>query len=200
MTSRRFTGEEADERSIGANIKSLRTLKKLTLQDLADRTGLTKGYLSKVERSEKAPPYGTLNRIAGALESEVTAILSASLPVVDDSHIVIGRKAEEQLLCETNEVTGYDYVVLAGEKRGKNMEPFLIHPPFAMQKMYEHEGEEFAYVLEGTLEFHYGGAVYTLHAGDHAYYDSRIPHSGKSVGQRKAKLLVVIYFYKRNRQ
>ncbi|MFP4348264.1 MAG: helix-turn-helix domain-containing protein [Thermodesulfobacteriota bacterium] len=49
-----------NEKIISRNIQKLRKRQKLTLQDLADRTGLTKGYLSRVERSEKAPPYSTL--------------------------------------------------------------------------------------------------------------------------------------------
>ena len=59
---------------------------------------------------------------------------------------------------------------------------------------------EFIYVLEGTMELKYGGEVYTMHEGDHTYFDSRIPHTGRSVGDKRAKLMVVIYFYKRNRQ
>ena len=55
-----------DEKIICRNIKKLRKQNHLTLENLASLTGLTKGYLSKVERSQKAPPYSTLNKIAGA--------------------------------------------------------------------------------------------------------------------------------------
>ncbi|MCG8683937.1 MAG: cupin domain-containing protein, partial [Desulfobacterales bacterium] len=62
-----------------------------------------------------------------------------------------------------------------------------------------HEGEESIYVIDGQLEFHYGDEVYLLNKGDNIYFDSIIPHVGKSISDEKAKLLVVIYFYKRNR-
>ena len=55
------------EQLITKNISNLRKQKGITLQELAEMTGLTKGYLSKIERSEKAPPYSTVNRIAIAL-------------------------------------------------------------------------------------------------------------------------------------
>ena len=189
-----------DEKAIATNIKKLRKQKKLTLQDLADRTGLTKGYLSKVERSEKAPPYSTLNKIAGALGIEVTSVLRRDFEPLQDARIALGKKGDERVIRETSQFSGYDYIVLASGKPGKNMEPFIIYAPFEITKMYEHEGEEFIYVMEGRLEFVYGKTTYRMEAGDHVYFDSCTPHSGRSIGEQKAKLMVVIYFYKRNRQ
>ena len=58
------------EEIIASNIGSLRKKRKMTLDKLAELTGLTKGYLSKIERSKKAPPYSTLNKIAIALGVE----------------------------------------------------------------------------------------------------------------------------------
>ena len=60
------------------------------------------------------------------------------------------------------------------------------------------EGEEFIYVMDGRLEFCYGDDTYILNPGDNIYFDSIVPHVGKSLGDNKSKLLVVIYFYKRN--
>jgi quercetin dioxygenase-like cupin family protein len=54
--------------------------------------------------------------------------------------------------------------------------------------------------MEGTLEFLYGEDTYILEQGDNIYFDSCITHACKSLGDKKARLLVVIYFYKRNRQ
>ncbi len=189
-----------DEKSISSNIKKFRLQKKITLQELADRTGLTKGYLSKVERSEKAPPYSTLNRIAGALGIEVTAVLEKDIAPLHDTKLSFGKRENNQLIRETSDFAGYDYIVLGADKPGKNMEPFIIYAPFEIARMYEHEGEEFFYIMEGRLEFIYGDKTYTMETGDHVYFDSRTPHSGRSLGDKKAKLMVVIYFYKRNRQ
>lgn len=188
-----------DEQRITRNIKKLRTRKKLTLQELAARTGLTKGYLSKVERSEKAPPYSTLTRIAGALGMEVTTILSEDIQPPEESRFCLSRAEGRKIIRETDQFSGYDYEVLAESKPGKNMEPFIIHAPWKIRKMYTHEGEEMIHILEGTLEFLYGEETFILRPGDNIYFDSCIPHSGKSRGDQKAKLLVVIYFYRRNR-
>ncbi len=189
-----------DEKLICSNIKKLRTQKKVTLEALSKRTGLTKGYLSKVERSEKAPPYSTLSKIAGALGVEVTTILSKNIDPPTDVRLCLSRGKHRKVIKETSQFSGYDYEVLAENKPGKNMEPFIIHAPREITKMYSHEGEEFIYVMDGNLELIYGDKTYVLETGDNVYFDACVPHSGKSLGDKKAMLLVVIYFYKRNRQ
>lgn len=188
-----------DEKSISEGIKKFRIARQLTLQELADRTGLTKGYLSKVERSKKVPPYSTLSRIAAAMDIELTSLLSGDASPVKDVRLFLSRKEKRPMIRETDLFAGYDYEPLAEGKPGKNMEPFIIHAPFNITRTYTHEGEESIYVLDGQLEFHYGEEVHILNGGDNVYFDSIVPHVGKSLGQSKAKLLVVIYFYKRNR-
>lgn len=186
-----------DEKNISESIKKLRIASKLTLQDLADRTGLTKGYLSKVERSRKAPPYSTLTKIAAALDTEITALLTGDAASVADVKLFVSRAANRPVFRETGQVAGYDYELLAEGKPGKNMEPFIIYAPFDVTRTYSHEGEESIFVLDGTLEFFYGDDTLVLGAGDNIYFDSVVPHVGRSVGKPKAKLLVTIYFYKR---
>lgn len=189
-----------DEKIICKNIKKLRKQNNLTLEKLAILTGLTKGYLSKVERSEKAPPYSTLTKIAGALGVEMTTMLSKNIEPLTDVRLCLSRGKNQKIIKETSQFSGYDYEILAENKPGKNMEPFIIHAPWEIRKMYSHEGEEFMYIMEGSLEFLYGEKTYVLEKGDNVYFDSCVPHSGKSLGDKKARLLVVIYFYKRNRQ
>jgi transcriptional regulator with XRE-family HTH domain len=187
-----------DEKIICKNIKKLRKKNNLTLEKLADLTGLTKGYLSKVERSEKAPPYSTLNKIAGALGLEVTSIFEKDIEPLDDIRISVQKKDKGPII-KASTLSGYDYEVLGANKPGKNMEPFIIYSPYEITKMYSHEGEEFIYVMDGCIEFLYGDETYILESGDNVYFDSCVPHAGKSIGEKKAKLMVVIYFYKRNR-
>ncbi len=189
-----------DEKTICKNIKKLRKQNNFTLEKLATLTGLTKGYLSKVERSEKAPPYSTLNKIAGAMGLEVTNILGKGIGARNNVTFTFQKGNEGNIINATSQLSGYDYEVLGADKPGKNMEPFIIYSPFNIKKMYSHEGEEFIYILDGTLEFIYGEEKFIMEPGDNVYFDSCVPHGGKSIGDKKAKLLVIIYFYKRNRQ
>jgi transcriptional regulator with XRE-family HTH domain len=187
---------------IAENIKTLRKQKKITLQDLADLTGLTKGYLSKIERSKKAPPYSTLNKIAIALGVDAAFLLGERLDKSNDSRISFTKKNRGKSVSMMSSLSegslyGYAYEALASDKPGKNMEPYIIEPAFGEEAIFQHEGEEFMYVLEGTHEFIYDGEKYLMKEGDSVYFDATVPHTGRSVGKKKAKLLAVMYNYKR---
>lgn len=186
-----------DERSIARNIKTLRLNKKMSLDELSKLTDLTKGYLSKIERSNKAPPLSTLNKIALTLGVDVTFLMKEDTEKVKDTKLTIVRKDKGKKVITKGALYGYEYEAIAYNKQGKNMEPFIITPALDKEVIFQHDGEEFMYVLEGTHEFTYDGRKYILKKGDSIYFDSRIPHSGRSLGNKKAKILTVIYSYKR---
>lgn len=190
------------EALITKNIKELRKQKKITLQELADLTGLTKGYLSKIERAKKAPPYSTLNKIAIALDVDAASLLEINFDQSRDKRISFTRKHDRKRIEQLGSVAdgslyGYRYEALAFDKQGKNMEPYIIEPAFEDEAIFKHEGEEFMLVLEGKHEFIYDGETYIMEEGDSVYFDAAIPHTGKSLGEKKAKLLAVLFNYKR---
>lgn len=184
-----------NEERIAQRIKTIRNARKLTLQDLADQTGLTKGYLSKIERSKKAPPFSTITRIANALEVEVSYLFQDNGDPEDDPRITFTKKGRGDSVKTGGALYGYGYEALAAGKPGKNMIPYIIEPAEEETGIFQHEGEEFIYVLEGRHEFTYDGKTYLMEAGDSVYFDSGVPHSGRSIGH--ARLLAVLFNYKR---
>lgn len=186
-----------DEKQIVRNIKNLRLTKKVSLGQFAILAGLTKSYVSKIEKSEKAPPLSTLSKIADALDTDVSFLLADDTEAAKDMRLCIVRKEESKRVASRGTLYGYHYEALAYKKIGKNMEPYIIIPAFQEKGVFSHEGEEFMYVLEGTHEFIYDGKRYLLHKGDSIYFDSIVPHSGRTVGKKRAKLLGVMYSYKR---
>jgi transcriptional regulator with XRE-family HTH domain len=186
-----------DEESISANIKTLRIKKKMSLGELAKLTGLTRSYLSKVERSHRAPPLSTLNKIAVTLGVSLTFFLQEDTEKVEDSKLIIVRNGGGKKVITKGTLYGYEYEAIAHNKPGKNMEPFIIRPTTGREGTFKHEGEEFMYVLEGAHEFKYDGKKYIMKKGDSVYFDSGVPHSGRSLGGKKAKVLSIIYSYKR---
>ena len=185
------------EERIAKNIRTLREKKKMTLQELADLTGLTRSYLSKIERSRKAPPYSTMNRIASALEVDVHFLFKVILEVDTDTRITFTKRGDGVMVETAGAFYGYQYEALASNKPGKNMSPYIIEPAFDEAGVFQHEGEELLYVLEGRHEFIYDGQSHMMEQGDSVYFDSGIPHSGRSVGKKKARLLAVMFNYKR---
>jgi transcriptional regulator with XRE-family HTH domain len=195
--------ETAKEEGIAKNIKALRKKRKITLQKLADMTGLTKGYISKIERSRKAPPYSTLNKIAMALAVDAALLLGENLDESKgDKRISFTKQGGGRVAHTVNSLAegslfGYQYEALCSDKLGKNMEPYIIEPAFDEDAIFQHEGEEFMFVLDGKHELIYGGEKFIMREGDSVYFDATVPHTGRSVGKRKAKLLAVMFNYKR---
>lgn len=190
-----------EDKLLTKRLKEIRLNRKLTLEKLAALTGLSKGYLSQIENSDQPPPIYTLSRISNALGIDISELFTHA-DTVPYQEIIVGRCDEHRLLSGAGTPYGYVYEDLASNKKGKNMEPFIVtvgsNRRIDVQKDFRHEGEEFIYVLEGTLEFFYDGKSYcVLEAGDHVYFDADKPHSGRSLGGKEAKILLVIYSYKR---
>jgi transcriptional regulator with XRE-family HTH domain len=191
-----------DENRITEKIRLLRRNKNITLKALSEKMGITEGYLSRIENSDTAPPISTLSRIAQALEVDISYLLSSNNKSVDENpSIVIVKNREENggldHKIQRNNIHGYQFEPLASKKKGKNMQPYILIPDFNPGEFLQHEGEEFLYVLEGDIEFLYGTEKYQLSERDCAYFDSNIPHNGRSLGERRARVLIILYPYKR---
>jgi transcriptional regulator with XRE-family HTH domain len=185
------------ERYIGTHVATLRGERDLTQEQLAEEIGVTKGYVSKIENGHIVPPIGTLVKIAQALQVEVTEFLKASSDPYEDAASIV-RVNERQAVVRGASAFGYDYVSLAHKKRHKHMEPFLFTFPvnISTDVRFEHEGEEFLFILSGRVEWEMviDGSIrkWVLEAGDSLYFESRIPHRGCGLGA-DAKALIVIY-------
>lgn len=185
------------EQHIVRTIKQIRVNKRMSLEELARLSGLTKGYMSKIENSEKAPPLSTLIKIAQALDTDIGVLLSTEADAPERLRLCISRCDERKEVVSRGTLYGYHYESLADKKLGRNMVPYVITAAFDEKAVFSHEGEEFIYVLEGTHEFTYGEEKYLLKRGDCVYFDSIVPHSGRSMGKKLSKVLAVMYAYKR---
>jgi len=180
------------ETEIGKRIRQYRLQKNFTLQELADKSGYSKGYLSKVEKSGKAPPVATLSVIARELGVSVSVILGEE--TLYDS-ICLVRENERTLMAKTGEEFGYAYEALANPYPNKHMEPFILSYPAddALKHTFQHDGEEMLFVLEGQMRFKYGNSEFVLNRGDCLYFDSSVAHSGEPIGDKPLKTLIVLY-------
>ncbi len=179
---------------LGNQVRNLRNKRDLTLQDLAGLTGLSKPNLSQIENNLVTPPIATLLKISSALGVAIGYFFQDS---EQDSGIVVVRKKDRYGVAKGPHIShiGYQYEPLAYPKIDKSMEPFIVHMEEREAddiKYNNHKGEEFLYVIEGSLEFRSGNSVITLEEGDSLYFDSVVPHGYRGIGG-PAKTLVVIY-------
>lgn len=186
--------EELASLDIGSQVRNLRNKREMTLQDLANLTGLSKPNLSQIENNLVSPPIATLLKISSALGVAIGHFFRES---DQENDIVVVKKDARQGVAKGRHVShvGYRYDPLAYPKINKSMEPFIvvIEEREAGDIVFNnHRGEEFVYVLEGTLEFHSGDKIHTLEEGDSLYFDSVVPHGYRGVGG-PARALAIIH-------
>ena len=184
---------------VGAKIKGLRETKNLSIDVIAERSGLTVEQIESIENDVNLPSLGPLIKIARALGVRLGTFMDdndALGPIVcraedreKDSSISFSNGA-------TDARKHMEYHPLAQQKAGRHMEPFVIdinpeeNPNFQLS---DHEGEEFIYVMQGEVEIVYGKETYTLKEGDSIFYDSIVKHHVHGAPGKSAKILAVVY-------
>jgi transcriptional regulator with XRE-family HTH domain len=191
-----------DKIGVVEKIRKLRRNKNITLKALSKETGLTVGYLSRIENSQTLPPIPTLDRIARGLGTDICYLLleekETHLRDHDPNFLLVKKKDIAEYKLPRNPQRGYHFEGLALEMQVKNMHPYLIIAEFEFGDSQQHDGEEFIYILEGSLEFLYGSNRYVLEEGDCAYFYAHLPHCARSIGKKRAHVLTIIYDYKKH--
>jgi transcriptional regulator with XRE-family HTH domain len=187
---------DVKELNLGQKIRRLRQEGRLTLQELSDLSGLSKPLLSQIENDQVIPPIATLLKIAKGLKVGIHYFFEEE---EDRRKVVLMRNNElkfSRRRSGNDSPQSYLYHSLAPGMRHKSMEPFLVEfetGEWDDSQLYSHDGEEFIYLLEGELEFHFGPDVMVLKPGDSIYYNSTEPHGYISLGARNAKAVAVVF-------
>ncbi|MCK5681925.1 helix-turn-helix transcriptional regulator [bacterium] len=181
---------------VGEKIKTLRQEANISLQELAEKCGYSTAVLSQIENHLVSPSLGVLVHLAKAMEVSIGAFWGRE----DTEPFTLIRKGEESTVSRFASKEGvrygYTYESLGAGKKDRRMEPFIITlEPATIKndKCYGHEGEEFIYVLEGSIDVTLGDHTDVLQAGDCIYYDSVIPHRVQCHAGKTAKILAVVH-------
>ena len=167
---------------IGKKLKELRKQNDLTLDDLASRSELTKGFLSQVERNLTTPSIATLEDILEALGSNLSEFFHEE----QEQQIVF---TTPEFFVDEQEDYSIEWVIPNAQKN--EMEPILLtlHPHKSSQELQSHRGEEFGYVLKGTVTLVRGNKRYKLKAQETFYLDGSKSHYLYNHGSSDAKIL-----------
>lgn len=159
-----------DGSRIGERIKMLRQAKSLTQEELAIRAGLTKGFISQVERNLTSLSVESLIGILDALDEKPSTFFSGAL----DEKIVF--KLKDRVELEREHVQKFQILVPAAQNR--MMDPALLELGVGEKTPEEepHEGEEFGFVLSGSIEVFLGGKAYRLKKGECFYFKATKKH------------------------
>ena len=173
-------------------LKRLRELKGITLDELARRTGLTKSYLSKVERGVSVPSIATALRVAEAFEIGVGELFGVN---ASNSDFVVVRRDERKQFTPKVAISGFRYEAIAPGQTHGLFEAFVVHPPFEEPPNYkvsQHSGQEILFVVKGTIEVTFPQSSVKLSAGDCMVFSGQLPHRLLSVRPQRAEALVTI--------
>jgi len=170
---------------IGKRIKKVRTQKKIAFDRMANETGLSIDYLKKIEAGDTIPPVGALLQISRALDIDSEFFLK------EDNSL-----QEKRAKAHTKRTDNYAYTTLTPGAENKHMKAFLIKIEALQEHKgvgYQHDGEEFVYVLSGNIEIAVGDHINTLKKGGSLHFNSGIKHKLKNIGEKNAELVVVVY-------
>jgi transcriptional regulator with XRE-family HTH domain len=187
----------SEKNKIGARVKLIRENRKLSIEDVSERTNLSVEQISSIEDGSLVPNLTPLIKIARVLGVRLGTFMD------DDENLgpVVTRAKQEKAVTRFSDRgnainSDLDFYTLAQNKAGRHMDPFVIDifPSSENEiKLSTHEGEEFIYVLEGEVEIKYGKETYQLKAGDSIYYESIVAHHVHSLGSERAKILAIVY-------
>ena len=163
-------------RVVGNRVRELRQALNMTMSAFAAGADISLGMLSKIEHGQSAPSLSTLVRLAAAAQVPVTALFRG----LDEEHdLVIVRAGEGHEIHHEGGGPGRLYQDL-GTLRGPNrvIEPMIatFAGPVGVFPLYQHPGVEFLHVLEGSLDYGYGGNAYRLDAGDTMQIHGEVAH------------------------
>ena len=171
------------EEQIGAKIRNLRNQNGLTQEELADRTELTKGFISQMERGLTAPSVSTLLDIVECLGTNLSDFFHEE----NEPQIVYPK--EDYFEKEDEHKNSITWLIATAQSR--SMEPILVQlqPGQSMPEDKPHEGEEFGYVLDGEIRLHYGEDVYTVRKGDSFIFPANRKHKISSACKKVSSIL-----------
>jgi transcriptional regulator with XRE-family HTH domain len=173
---------------IGKRLREARVRRGMVIDDVAAATGLSRAYISQVETGKASPSLQSLEKLATALETPVSALF-----VEDGAGCTVIRAEERRHVHFGAPDARHRKMMQYMSAPDRKLELVMIEIPArstAIDKAHAHEGEEACHVLEGAIEVVYGDDVHRLGPGDSIHWDSRIPHWLKNNGDVPAKLIV----------
>lgn len=148
----------------------------LTVGQLAELTGLSKGMLSKIENAQASPSLATLARLSEALKVPVTAFFRGLNEEQDLLHVKAGRGLDIE---HKGSGPGHRYQLLGTMRAPYNsLETVLVTLTERTQAfpLYQHPGTELIYMITGRIEYLYGSSLYPLEPGDAMQFVGEVPH------------------------
>ncbi|MEO6231040.1 MAG: XRE family transcriptional regulator [Ferruginibacter sp.] len=175
-------------------IKDIRKEKNITLQDLAESAGVTKGMLSQVENNRTIPSLTVFLNIIKSLKIDINDFFQ-DFNTGKESKVIFKKKQQYQPFEKENAV-GFQYQRIMSSTINEYHVDFVLLTlmPDAQRPNVQTDAFEFKYILKGNIEYTIGEEVFEMEAGDSIFFDATEPHNPKNAGDSEAQMLVVYIF------
>ncbi|MBD3665923.1 helix-turn-helix domain-containing protein [Sulfitobacter aestuariivivens] len=188
--------EKVLEVAIGRQVRSFRRQKEITGAELAQRTGLSVGMLSKIENGNTSASLNTLQTLADALSVPITSFFRTFEERREAVHTKSGEGVETE---RAGTRANHQYNLLGhigSNASGVIVEPYLITLTDRSDVFdaFQHGGIETIYMLEGKVDYRHGDTVYSLTPGDTLFFDADAPHGPEKLVDLPARYLSIISY------
>ncbi|HEX4055616.1 MAG TPA: XRE family transcriptional regulator [Tepidisphaeraceae bacterium] len=170
---------------LGIRLRGLRSARGWTLEELAERSGLSKPFLSRLESGTRQPSIAAVLTLARVFGVPMGSLFE---PRFADEPCIVVRAGDASI----RHGDGVSYVPMSSASPF-NLQPIRLDIASTRQgaEQYQHEGEEWIYVLSGRLQLSLGEKQYVIDAGDAAHFDSRLPHRLDALDGKDASIVLV---------
>ncbi|WP_316568627.1 XRE family transcriptional regulator [Neobacillus sp. YIM B06451] len=170
---------------IGSKIRSIRKRKNITIAQICEGTGLSKGFISNVENNNTSPSINTLQTIANFLKVPLPYLL-----LEKDKQMTVIRKNERQVMTSNESDMKVEHLASRG---GLSIRVVEFPSGASTGGKNAHEGEECHLVLKGKILAEQGEESYIMEEGDTFSWCASVPHYVKNIGDDVAKVLIAVY-------
>lgn len=180
---------------IGAALKKQRQAQRLTIQEVAELAGISRGMLSRIENGQATPSLDTLARVCDAVQLTLSNLFKEHDAPEGNARYV--PQGQGMVVVRRGTRRGHSYELLSYDQGPKKLfEPFLItlDDQSEVFPRFQHPGVEFIYVLKGQLEYRHGKHLYALRPGDALTFQGSIPHGPERLVEVPIQLLSVINY------
>ncbi len=180
---------------ISNKIKSIRKEKNLTLQDIADRAGVTKGLISQIENSRTIPSLLVLIQIIKALEVDLDSFFTELGLHSKEAPIIVQRKSDYEKF-EKEPASGYEYFRIFTKKvKQSTIDIVLLEiQPGSKRDFVQTDAFEYKFIISGSVKYIFRDQEVNLEAGDSMLFDGRLEHNPVNIGAIPVQMLVVYFF------
>lgn len=178
---------------ISKRIKSYRLEKGLTLQELADLSGVTKGMISQIENGRSIPSLTVLLSIVTSLQINLSEFFK---DISEDESIVLIKKkgTYESFQKEGSNGFSYERFITRTIKNSTIDIVFLTLEPNSTRDQVTTDAYEYKYILSGEVDYLIADETYSLQEGDSLFFDGRLKHVPTNKSKKPCKMLIIYFF------